>query len=277
MDPNNNFANAQNAQYSPQIQNVQIQNVQNIPQTQMEVENQAYVSRLEKFMCCCSFQGLARYCCCGCSLKVGVIIICVLGFLQISGLSLSFIGTTVLIPNILILIATFTGYLLVIISTCDLRVCLAYYGYMILASLFWIKLAFYLAVILVLLISSQSIPSNPTYTYVTALTITYYIIYFLIDLGTYFYYLWVIFSFARYLALGDYNAINGVYPIIVHPNNNVVVVVTGRVPDYQQVQNNNNMNSPGMNFGQEENNNARQIEMRQSNQVNNGDQKNLNR
>ena len=230
-DPNNNYGITQNN-----------------PKTQIQIDNQKYISRLDKFFCCFTYNNLARFCCCGCSLKVGVVIICILGFLEVLSMTISLKETYAIIPFSILTFANFIGYLLILISTFNLKVALSYYGYIILIVLFWIKLLLYIAVALVLIIRPIIISRYRLYYY----TISYFIIYFVIELAIYYYYIWIIFSYTKFLALGDFNAINGIFPF---EEDRKVVVVTGVMPNYQNVNYNVNPNNgqfnnqnPGVDF-----------------------------
>jgi len=211
--------------------------------------NRNYIPKLNNFFFCYSPNNVARFCCCGCNLKVGVIIICVLGFIQLLAETLSMNMRLSVIP-LSVLSATFLiAYIFLMISIFDYRASFAYCSYMTLCVLFIIKFIVYVIIVILLgVYTSQWDFSTNNFQYPFYIIIAYYVVFYLIDLSLTYYYLWIIYSYARNLASVNFAANDGIYQSVSQPELEIVVVpgggYQGTVKNVVQRNNGNFDNNP---------------------------------
>ena len=199
----------------PEIIQVKIQD----PNTNaLFIENQAYLSNFHKFCLCIESDGVP-FCCCGCSLRQGTLILCALGFiLVILGINVS--GEPVFIVfGIILSVIALIGFILLQISIFNKRVKYAYWGYMILFSLFWVKVILHIIAVIYL----ANVYNQDNYIGVIISLIIIYII----DIMISFYSLFIFFSYCKKLSACDFNGLLGIY----NNNNNQIYlnVVPGTV------------------------------------------------
>jgi len=147
-------------------------------------------------------ESLANRCCCGCSLKTGVILISI--FSLLSGISLSMDSNLFLFLFKLIALGiVITGSIFLILSICNSNLLMAYKGYW----LFSIKL--YIDFFLMIMSFFSYFYDNyyihkyifPKVLYLMILYIMIVALVFAFKL----YLIWIIFSYVKYMSKGDFN------------------------------------------------------------------------
>ena len=223
------------------------------------LENQTYIPRLQKFFCCISSDG-AAFCCCGCSLNCGVVTLCILGFITLILQLFSYQS----IPNLTVIISilivlSFLGYLLIMISICNKRALLAYWGYISLSFVFWIKILLYIIVDVIIGVNIDKYYGNTNNSSIFWYYLLILIISNIIDVLLSFYYLYVFFSYCKKLAACDFNGLNGIYNTNQIGYTNIVpgnpIAPVNLSQNYQQVPNNNRLNTVAPTYSNDNNNN----------------------
>ena len=200
------------------------------------VGGNGYSDKLNRFFFCFTYENLARQCRCGCNLRNGVITIIVLEILAEIILILSTGNSASIYPLAIGAFIGLIGMILIGVSLCNDSACCAYWGYIIWSIYLALKTIAYIVIILVIAFDFNNITFRGNSRGVTAVVITAVILY-VIRLLLDFYYLWVVFSYTKFLSMGDFDALtagdNGQQQ---HPRS-VAVVVPGKVVQAQQVQN----------------------------------------
>jgi len=188
--------------------------------------NKEYVSRLERFFFCIKLNEILRNCCCGCTLKVGVIMICIIGSLEELIMTLNTYSNIAIIPLVIITALSFIGFLLMLVSSYNYKASYAYYGYLLFCGLLILKTVLYISIILIVIIAFDQILFL-TKGFQMYYVLVFYIVTFFVDISLKFYYLLVFYSYTKYLSLEEYEIINGVdlrqhmTNIIINPENNI--------------------------------------------------------
>jgi hypothetical protein len=195
------------------------------------------LKKTEKFFFCISTENLAKTCCCGCSLKLGVQILSIFGIIGAVFSSVGFIsneGDTILFISIVFNIISLIGNIYLLKATLSKKANDAYTGYLCQLIVFSLTLIFFIIVLVIFFINSSLILKEFNHREITAFYI--YLAYlFLINILIRFYYLWINFSFTRYLALGNWAIIEGfaiTYDVGIISNNGTRNVIEN--PGYYQ-------------------------------------------
>jgi len=160
----------------------------------------------------------------------------------------------------LIAIIAFIGHVLLLMSTSNRRPDHATYGYLIIAFCFWIKVLGYVFLIIWMFIVLSSL------TFAISILITL-LIYLLIDLAWSFYCTFIIYSYARFVAQGNWNAVemvsgdNNLKLQLNFPGTGIVVgAAVTHPPSQQQQQNQGEFNSQNNQSTNNQNQNQNQTQ-----------------
>lgn len=182
-----------------------------------------------RFLFCCGSGMTTKRCCCGCSLRLGTQIICVLSI--ISGLGSLITWASVFLPPVVEAIAIiyqvvqFVGPVLVFISTFNNNFKLAYYGRLMIEifALLWLSLGFLFGLLWGLVFYRSNTYHNGEIYYYNAGAAFWFVYFFSWGLGATIslYFAYVIFSFTKELGSGNMSLLDGVeHTHQVTPHNN---------------------------------------------------------
>ncbi len=173
----------------------------------MNTDNSEFSQKTENFLFFMK-SNLATQFCCGCNLKLGIIIIAILKLVMyISQFSYMYGTSYIVTIYSLESVADIVSMGLLFYSTINRRVDFAYWGYFIVAVLLYFK-AFCCILMTILLFSLMGYYSSYYQTSIY-LYVIFVIIIFIITLALEYYYAYIIYSFTRYITLGNWNAVEG--------------------------------------------------------------------
>ena len=173
----------------------------------MNTDNSQYTQNTEKFLFFMN-SNLATEFCCGCTLKLGVIIISIVKLVMYLSQMISLSSSTYLVTVYsLQSVADLVAMGLLFYSTISRRVDLAFWGYIIVAVLLYFRAFMCVLSTILLIFLSGSLPYGYYGYYYYYIIII--IVMFIVVLALEYYFTYIIYSFTRYITLGNWNAIEG--------------------------------------------------------------------